>query len=88
MILENLSKRTYQHSFFDDNGRLQFVNLKPHTRADIPEEVAKQWLKSAEVREYVAPEDAKAKEKALIAEIEQLKAENEKLKAKKKNGKH
>lgn len=87
MILENLSKRTYQHSYWDENGRLQFTVLKPHTHAEIPDDVAKKWL-GKEVREFVPPEDAKAKEKALLDENAKLKAEIEALKAKKKNGKN
>lgn len=47
--------------------------LANDTIGDIPEEVAKAWLKIKGVTEYIAPED-----------LEKLKAENEALKAKTK----
>lgn len=80
MLLENISKRTYQHSFLNKNQRIEILELKPRCHKEIPDEVAKIWLEYGEVREYVDPAVVKAKEEVLKAEIEALKKENEALK--------
>lgn len=97
MRLENISKRCYQHSYLDEKRKIVILNLMPGENKEIPDDVARQWLKSGEVRVFVDPEEAKAKEDALKAENEKLKkqiAESIKEEAKtkkattKKNGKH
>lgn len=80
MKLHNKSKHPYQHSYLDDKNNLQSIVLNANEVKEIPDDIAKIWLKMGEVVEFVAPEDAKAKEEALKAEIEALKAENAKLK--------
>ena len=82
MILENTGRRKFIHTTLNNLGKVDVLILAPKQHKEVPDEIAKQWLKSGEVREYVAPEDAKAKEKALIAENEALKKELEELKAK------
>lgn len=81
MRVYNKSSRKYQHSEFDEKNKLVTIELPPKTDAEIPDEIAKKWLATGEVVEYVKPEDAKAKQAELEAEIAKLKAENEKLKA-------
>lgn len=73
MLVKNISKRSYIHSRLDENFNLMMLTLKPDEVKDIPDEVAKSWLKSDDVVEYVNPEDARKKE-------EQLKKENAELK--------
>lgn len=81
MKLENISKRTYQHSFLNKKKEVKILELQPKQVKDIPDEIAEVWLLSGEVREYIAPAEAKAKEEALKAENEALKRELEALKA-------
>lgn len=82
MRVYNKSSRKYQHSEFNEKNKLVTIELPPKTDAEIPDEIAKKWLATGEVVEYVKPEDAKAKQAELEEEIAKLKAENEKLKAK------
>lgn len=81
MRLYNKSSRMYQHTYFDKKNKFHAINFMPKTDAEIPDKIAKKWLKTGEVIEYVKPEDAKAKQAELEEEIAKLKAENEKLKA-------
>lgn len=81
MKLHNKSKHPYQHSYLDDKNNLQSIVLNVGEVKEIPDNIAKIWIKMGEIVEFVAPEDAKATEKALLAQIEALKAENQKLKA-------
>lgn len=80
MRVYNKSSRTYQHSEMDKNNKLVVINLHPKTNAEIPDDIAKKWLKTGEVVEYVKPEDAKAIQAELEAENAKLKAEIEALK--------
>lgn len=70
----------YQHTYFDKKNVFHTINLNPKTDAEIPDDIAKVWLKTGEVVEYVKPEEAKAKEAALEEENAKLKAELEALK--------
>ena len=92
MKLENVSKRCYQHSVLDEKKRVKILNLFPGEIKDIPDDIAKQWLKSGEVRVYVDPVEAQTKENALKEECAKLKRELALAKArevkKAKNGKH
>lgn len=81
MRLENISKRTYQHSVLKDDMKVEILELKPGQNKEIPDEVARQWLKTGEVREYISPVEAKAVEETLKAEKTEIEKENEKLKA-------
>lgn len=80
MRVYNKSSRMYQHTYFDDKNVFHTINLRPKTDAEIPDDIAKKWLKTGEVVEYVKPEEAKAKEAALEEENAKLKAELEALK--------
>ncbi len=80
MRVYNKSSRKYQHSEFNEKNKLVTIELLPKTDAEIPDEIAKKWLKTGEVVEYVKPEDAKAKQAELEDENAKLKAEIEKLK--------
>ena len=80
MRVYNKSSRKYQHSEFNKDNKLITIELPPKTDAEIPDEIAKKWLKTKEVVEYVKPEDAKAKQAELEEENAKLKAEIEKLK--------
>ncbi len=82
MKLENISRRTYQHSILNEKKGVEVIELKPKEVKDIPDEVGKKWLLTGEVREYIAPAEAKAKEAKAEAEKKALEAENEALKKK------
>ena len=45
MKLKNNSKRNYVHSYLDENANLTMLVLKPNEVKDIPDDVAKTWLK-------------------------------------------
>ena len=64
----------------DKNNKLIVINLLPKTDAEIPDNIAKLWLKTGEVVEYVKPEEAKAVQAKLEEENAKLKAELEALK--------
>lgn len=81
MLLENKSKRKYVHSYLDENAKLKIIVLEPNKHCEIPDDVAKSWLKSKEIKEYVNPEEARKAKKALEDENAKLKAELEKIKA-------
>lgn len=79
MKVKNISKRSYIHSKLDDNFKLVLLTLRPNEVMDIPDEVAKTWVKSGEVVEYVSPVEAQK----LADENKELK---EKLEALEKTG--
>lgn len=81
MKLQNKSKRSYVHSYFDKINKLVILKLQPGEIKEIPDEVAKKWLCSNEVIQYVAPQEAKAlkaENDKLKKQLEQLKKENKK----------
>ena len=80
MKLHNKAKHPFQHSYFDEAKNLHIVEINAGEIKEIDNKIAKIWLKTGEVVEFVAPEDMKAKEEALTKEIEKLKAENAQLK--------
>lgn len=84
MKLKNNSKRNYVHSYLDENANLTMLVLKPNEVKDIPDNVAKTWLKGRDVIEYVDPNQARIEKEKLEAENAKLKAE---LEAKKKEEK-
>lgn len=75
MRVYNKSSRMYQH---EHDGKTYC--LPPKTDIEAPDKIAKLWLKTGEVVEYVKPEEAKAKQAALEEENAKLKAELEALK--------
>lgn len=68
----NKSSRMYQHGEY---------NLPAGANIEVPEDIAKLWIETGDIIEFVKPEEAKAKEAELQAENAKLKAEIEKLKA-------
>ncbi|MEE0061555.1 MAG: hypothetical protein UE295_12065 [Acutalibacteraceae bacterium] len=71
MLVKNVSKRRYIHALGDE-----YIMLNADESKEIPDEVAKIWIKMGEIVKV----DDGSKDK----EIERLKAENEKLKAQSK----
>lgn len=65
MRVYNKSKRMYQHGKY---------NLPAGKNIEVTEDVAKIWLATGDVVEYVDPAEAKAKESELEAENAELKA--------------
>lgn len=85
MRVYNKSRRMYQHGEY---------NLPAGGNIKVSDEVAKIWLATGDIVEYVDPAEAKKaeaeaaeKQKAIEAENEKLKAEIEKLKAEAKKQK-
>lgn len=84
MKVYNKSQRTYQHSILDEiTKEVTLINLLPGQSMDIDDKIAKQWLATGEVVEYIDPEAAKKEKAALEAEIAKLKAEKEEVKKEK-----
>ena len=77
MKLKNNSKRNYVHSYLDENANLTMLVLKPNEVKDIPDNVAKTWLKGRDIVEYVDPNQARIEKEKLEAENAKLKAELE-----------
>lgn len=76
MKLQNKSKRSYVHSYLDENYKLVLLQLKPNEVKEIPNDIAKVWLKSGEVVQFVEPQEVKNLENEnakLKAELEALK---------------
>ena len=83
MRVYNKSSRMYQHTKTKKKGDKEIITeycLKPKSDIEVPDDVAKLWLKTGEVVEYVKPEEAKAAQAKLEEENAKLKAELEKLK--------
>lgn len=72
--LLNSGKRVYIHQITDANGDVVTYRIGPNETKDIPEDVAKLWLRSPEIRQVGASDDTKDKE------IERLKKELAKAK--------
>lgn len=70
MKVHNKSRRTYQHSELNKDGKIRIIDIKPDEIKEVPDTIAKVWLKTGDVIEYADP-----KEQA------QLQDENAKLKA-------
>lgn len=81
MKVKNNSKHNYVHSYMDKNFNIQMLILKPGMVLDVPDDVAKGWIKSKEVVEYVDPDLARKEKEKLEAENAKLKAELEAKKA-------
>lgn len=77
MKVKNNSKRRYVHSYMDEAMRLKMLILEPKAIMDVPDEVAKTWIKGRDVVEYVDPNQARIEKEKLEAENAKLKAELE-----------
>lgn len=73
--LLNSGKRVFIHQITDADGNVVTYRIEPNETKDIPDEVAKLWLRSPEIRQVGASNDAKD------AEIERLKKELAEAKA-------
>lgn len=82
MKLHNKSSHPFQHSYFDKNMDLVSIEIKAGEIKEIDDKIAKVWLKTGNVVEFVEPQEAKEEKDELLKEIEKLKAENAKLKSK------
>lgn len=71
MRVHNKSKRMYQHGSYQ---------LPAGKNIEVPTDIAKLWLATGDVIEYVDPKEAKAKEEKAAAEKAKLEEENTKLK--------
>ena len=80
MKLQNKSKYVFQHTYFDDKMDLVKVEIGVGEVKDIDDEIAKIWLKTGEIVEFIDPKQAKEEKDELLKEVEKLKAENKKLK--------
>ena len=79
MLLKNNSKRNYIHSQLDSEYKLLVLTLKPGEVKEVPDNIAKSWLKSGEVVEYVDPKKAKEEQEKIKKENEALKKQIEEL---------
>lgn len=84
MLVKNNSKRNYVHSKLDEQYRLILLTLRPQEIKEIPDNVAKSWIKSGDVEEYVDPQIAKKEQKKIEQENKALKKELQKLKTQSK----
>lgn len=87
MKVKNNSKRRYVHSYMDEAMRLKMLILEPKAIMDVPDEVAKTWIKGRDVVEYVDPNQARIEKEKLEAENAKLKAELEAQKKEQKETK-
>jgi hypothetical protein len=87
MKVQNKANHPFQHSYLDEKKQLVIVEINAGEIKEIQDDIAKLWLRTGEVVEFVAPEDLKAKEAELNKKIEKLEAENAKLKEPKKQAK-
>ena len=81
MLVENKSKRMYVHSVLNAKRQAEMLILNPGEHKEIPDDVAKQWLKTGEVIKYADPVAVEKEKAAKEKEVEALKAEIERLKA-------
>ena len=87
MKVKSNAKHNFCHARLDDNYKLEMLVLKPNEIKEVPDEVAKSWIKTGEVIEYIEPKDVKKVEsenKALKDEIKKLKAQGQKQKSTRK----
>lgn len=76
MKVENKCKHAFCHSILNEKMQVEMIILKPGEHKDVPDEVAKQWIKTGDVIEYADPEElAKVK-----AELEAMKSKKEESK--------
>lgn len=88
MKVYNKSQRIYQHSVINKTTKeVSLINLLPGKSIEIDDKIAKQWIATGEIVEYIDPEAAKKEKTALEAEIVRLKAEKEETKKATKKGK-
>lgn len=80
MKVKSNAKHNFCHARLNDNYKLEMLILRPNEIKEVPDEVAKSWIKTGEVIEYIEPKDVKKVEsenKALKDEIKKLKAQSQ-----------
>lgn len=80
MKVHNKAKHAFQHSIADEIEGVKIIEIGANEVKEIPDDIAKIWIKTGEVVEFVDPKEAKE----LEDENAKLKAELVKLKAPKK----
>lgn len=75
MRVQNKSKRMYVHSVLNERKQAVMLILRPGENMEVPDEIAKQWLKSGEVIKYADPDEVETL-KAKLAELEAKQAED------------
>lgn len=92
MKLKNITKHNFAHSELDEGYKLKMLILKPNEVLDIPDKVAKSWLRTGGVIEFVEPKDLKdlqSENDELKKQLKELKKDDEapkKSKSTKKKG--
>jgi hypothetical protein len=78
MKVKNNSKNKFCHAQLDKDYKLEMLLLAPNEIKEIPDEIAKNWIATGKVIQYIEPKDVKkidAENKALKEELEKLKQE-------------
>ena len=78
MKVKNISKNKFCHAQLDKNYKLEMLLLAPNEIKKVPDEIAKNWIATGKVIQYIEPKDVKkidAENKALKEELEKLKKE-------------
>lgn len=78
MKVKNISKNRFCHAQLDKNYKLEMLLLAPNEIKEVPDEIAKNWIDTGKVIQYIEPKDVKeinAENKALKEELEKLKKE-------------
>lgn len=76
MKVKNITKHRFCHARLNDAYKLEMLVLRPEGIKDVPDEIAKSWIKAGGVIEYVEPADVKKLENEndkLRKELEELK---------------
>lgn len=74
--LLNTGKRTFIHQLTDAEGKIITYRIEPNETKDVPNEVAKFWLRAPEIREVGASSDKDAEIERLKKELAEAKAVN------------
>ena len=74
--LLNTGKRTFIHQLTDAEGKIITYRIEPNETKEVPNEVAKFWLRAPEIREVGASSDKDAEIERLKKELAEAKAVN------------
>ena len=74
--LLNTGKRVFIHQVTDSEGNVKTYRIEPNETKDIPDEIAKFWLRAPEIREVGASSDKDAEIERLKKELAEAKAVN------------
>lgn len=79
MKVKNVSKNKFCHAQLDKNYKLEMLIIAPNEIKEVPDEIAKNWISTGKVIQYIEPKDVKeinAENKVLKQELEKLKKAN------------